>query len=172
MTIVCWALAAFGGGVDLAEYVGSVLLLGLVVLLVFVRHVRVAGHELLDLPWSLAYLAATALLRTASPGESALALIPVVCIALTGTGWGQLAVAMVATALACVIPVVLVGPSDYAALRGPLVTIALAIGIGITTRSLVSRARRRAEIAQAERASAAAGCRGRLHAVRVAGRAL
>jgi diguanylate cyclase (GGDEF)-like protein len=151
VTIVCWVLAAFGGGVDLAEYVGSVLLLGLVVVLVFVRHVRVGGHELLDLPWSLAYLAATALLRAASPGESALALIPVVCIALTGTGWGQLTVVMVATALACVIPVAVVGPSDFAALRGPLVAIALAIGIGITTRLLVSSARRQAAVAEGER---------------------
>ncbi len=144
-------LAAFGGGVEVAEYVGSVLLLGLVALLVFVRHVRVGGHELLDLPWSLAYLAATALLRAASPGESALALIPVVCIALTGSGWGQLTVVMVATALACVIPVAVVGPSDFAALRGPLVAVALAVGIGITTRLLVSGARRQAAVAEGER---------------------
>lgn len=150
VTVACWTLAALGG-VEVGEYVGSVLLLGLVVLLVFARHVEVAGHELLDLPWSLAYLAATALLRAAAPGESALAVIPVVCIALTGSGWGQLAVAMVATALACIIPVVVVGPSNYAALRGPLVAIALALGIGITTRLLVSGARREAEVAQGER---------------------
>jgi diguanylate cyclase (GGDEF)-like protein len=151
VTVVCWTLAAFGGGVEVGEYMGSVLLLGLVVLLVFARHVEVAGHELLDLPWSLAYLAATALLRAASPGESALALIPVVCIALTGSGWVQLAVAMVATAVACIIPVAVVGPWDYTALRGPLVAIALALGIGIATRLLVSGVRREAEVAQGER---------------------
>ncbi len=67
MTIVCWVLAAFGGGVNEGAYLVSVALLGLVVLLVFARHVRVAGHELLDLPWALTYLAATAVLRAASP---------------------------------------------------------------------------------------------------------
>ena len=151
MTVVCWALAGSGGGVDAGEYVGSVLLLGLVVLLVFMRHVRVGGHELLDLPWALAYLAATALLRAGSPGESALSLIPVACIALTGSGWGQLTVVMAATAAACVVPVVVVGPADYAALRGPLVAVAIALGIGSTTRLLVSRVRHQAEVAQGER---------------------
>jgi hypothetical protein len=151
VTVVCWALAAFGGGVDAAEYLGSVLLLLLVVVLVFIRHVRVGGHELLDLPWSLVYLAATALLRSGSPGASALALIPVVCIALTGSGWGQLSVVMMATAAACIVPVFVAGPSDYAALRGPLVAIAIAIGIGATTRLLVSHVRHQAEVAQGER---------------------
>jgi diguanylate cyclase (GGDEF)-like protein len=151
VTLVCWTLAGLGGGVDSSEYLWSVALLGLVVVLVFMRHVRVGGHELLDLPWALAYLAATALLRSESPGESALALIPVVCIALTGSGWGQLTVAMVATAVAAIAPVVIVGPSNYAALRGPLVAIAIAVGIGITTRLLVSRARRQADVAQRER---------------------
>jgi len=151
VTFVCWALAAFGGGVDPDTYVASVLLLGLVVVLVFVRHTRVGGRELLDLPWSLAYLAATALLRVSSPGESALALIPVACIALAGSGWPQLAMAMVAAAMACVVPVVVVGPSGFAALRGPLVTIVIAVGIGITTRLLVSRVRRQADVAQRDR---------------------
>jgi diguanylate cyclase (GGDEF)-like protein len=144
-------LAAFGGGIDFVAYAVSVGLLGLVVGLVFVRHVRVAGHELLDLPWSLAYLAATGLVRAASPGESALALIPVVCIALTGSDVAQLAVVMVATAAACVIPVVVVGMSDFAALRGPLVAVTLAVGIGVATRVLVSRVRLQAEVAQGER---------------------
>jgi diguanylate cyclase (GGDEF)-like protein len=155
VTIVCWVLAAFGGGVTEGAYLVSVLLLGLVVLLVFARRVRIGGHELLDLPWALTYLAATAVLRTASPGESALALIPVVCIALTGSGWGQLTVVMVAAALACVIPVAVVGPSDYAALRGPLVAIVLAVGIGVATRLLVSRVRGQAEVAQRERQAVA-----------------
>jgi diguanylate cyclase (GGDEF)-like protein len=126
-------------------------LLVLVVALVVVRRCRIGGRELSDLPWALAYLAATGLLRTASPGESALALIPVVCIALTGSSWLELAGAMVATAAACIVPAVVDTPVRFAALRGPLVTIALATGIGIAARLLVAAVRTQAEIAERDR---------------------
>jgi diguanylate cyclase (GGDEF)-like protein len=151
VTVVCWLLAAFGGGVDWVAYACSVGLLGLVVVLVLLRQVRIAGRELSDLPWALAYLAASAVLRASSPGESALALIPVVCIALTGSGWFELAITMAATAAACIIPAAVVGPTTFASLRGPLVAVALAIGIGIATRLLVSAARRDAEVARHDR---------------------
>jgi diguanylate cyclase (GGDEF)-like protein len=152
VTVACWLIAAFGGDVDWSLYVGSIVLLVLVVALAFVRRYRIAGRELSDLPWALAYLAATGLLRTGSPGESALALIPVVCIALTGTSWVQLAGAMVATVAACIVPVIVgAAPVSFASLRGPLVTIVLAIGIGIATRLLVAAVRRQAEVAERDR---------------------
>ena len=151
MTVTCWLIAALGGDVDWALYVGSVALLVLVVALALVRRYQIAGRELSDLPWALAYLAATGLLRAGSPGESALALIPVVCIALTGSSWLELAVAMVAAAAACIVPVVVAPPVAFASLRGPLVTIVLAVGIGIATRLLVASVRREAEVAKRDR---------------------
>jgi diguanylate cyclase (GGDEF)-like protein len=149
--VTCWLLAAFGGGVDWVAYACSVGLLGLVVVLVLMRGVEVAGRELSDLPWALAYLAATAVLRASSPGESALALIPVVCIALTGSGWLELGITMAASAAACIIPAAIVGTPTFESLRGPLVAVALAIGIGIATRLLVSAARWDAEVARRDR---------------------
>ena len=121
VTVGCWLIAALGGGVNWPLYVGSVGSLVLVGVLVFARRYRIGGRELSDLPWALAYLAATGLLRAASPGESALALIPVVCIALTGSSWVELAGAIVATAAACIVPAV-VGHTTvpFTSLRGPL----------------------------------------------------
>jgi diguanylate cyclase (GGDEF)-like protein len=151
VTIACWLLAAFGGGVDWTLYIASVVVLVLVAALVLVRRYRIGGRELSDLPWALAYLAATALLRTASPGESALALIPVVCIALTGSSWFELAGATAAAAVACIVPALVDTPVTFASLRGPLVTIVLAIGIGIATRLLVGSVRAQAETAERDR---------------------
>jgi diguanylate cyclase (GGDEF)-like protein len=154
VTVACWVIAAAGGDVDWSLYAGSVALLVLVAALVSVRRWRVAGRELSDLPWALAYLAATGLLRAGSPGESALALIPVVCIALTGTSWVELAGAIVATAGACIVPAVVgASPVLFASLRGPLVTIVLAIGIGLATRLLVAGVRTQAEVAERDRAA-------------------
>jgi len=74
-----------------------------------------------------------------------------VCIALTGSSWQELAGAMVATAAACIVPAVVDTPVHFAGLRGPLVTIVLATGIGIATRLLVAAVRIQAETAERDR---------------------
>ena len=78
-------------------------------------------------------------------------LIPVVAIALTGEGWAELAVVIVAAAVACIVPVLIEGPVTFDSLRGPLVAIALATGIGIATRLLVAAVREQAAAAQRDR---------------------
>jgi diguanylate cyclase (GGDEF)-like protein len=59
---------------------------------------------------------------------------------------------MVATAAACIAAAVIGAPDvQFASLRGPLVTVALAVGIGIATRLLVAAVRRQAEVAERDR---------------------
>ncbi len=132
-------------------YAISVALLGLVVALVSVRFVTIGDRTVGDLPWALVYLVATAVLRSSSAGESALALIPVVCIALTGTGWRQLGITMAAATTVCIMPVIILGPVNFATLRAPLTAVVIAGAVGIASRLLVTDAREQAAVAKRER---------------------
>ncbi|MGH2877720.1 MAG: diguanylate cyclase domain-containing protein [Solirubrobacteraceae bacterium] len=145
--LLAWIAAAVGMRIDWRAYAASLALLA--VTAVLARMERAAGwsDRVGQVPASLAFLAAVALLRHAAGGITAgvavLSSIPVFYTALSGGDRRQLCIVLVALAAFFVVPIVVVGPPPYpdSQYRAALVSVSVSAIVGFVTQGLVARIR-------------------------------
>jgi diguanylate cyclase (GGDEF)-like protein len=149
--VLAWLAVPVGSAINWPVYAASAGLLALAGLLAALscRGRLAAAHG--QLPASLVFMAAVALLRGSAngvySGAGALALIPVFYTALYSAQKRHLLIVFAALAIFYFLPIVLVGPPFYphSQYRAGLLMVAVSSILGLTTQSMISRVRLQAE---------------------------
>lgn len=145
--LLAWIAAALGARVDWHAYVVSLALLAATAVLARMERVDRWSEHVGQVPASLAFLAAVALLRHAAGGITAgvtvLSTIPVFYTALSGADRRQLCLVLAALAAFFVVPILVVGSPPYPAsqYRAALVSVSVSAIVGFVTQGLVARIR-------------------------------
>ena len=145
--LLAWLAVPIGSRIDWSDYAVASALLVVSAVLAGLSATRRLRLQLGQLSASLTFLAAVALLRDSaggiSSGASALALIPVFSTALHSSRRRDLYVVFAGLAAFYLVPVVAIGapPYPHSQYRAALVMVSVSAIIGLTTQSLVARAR-------------------------------
>lgn len=148
---LAWVTIAVSAGVEIIEYLASILLLALAGGLTLLRRPAHRMQWLGVVPASLVFLAAVAVLRNSaggiSSGAGGLALAPGFYTALHSERRRDLVVVVVGVAAFCLAPIVLIGGPDYpdSQYRLTLVLVVTSVLIGFATQALVRNVRLQAD---------------------------
>ena len=145
--LLAWLAVPVGTSLSWPAYAASVVLLALTALLARLERATRWSPALGQIPVSLAFLAAVAVLRASaggiSSGAAVLSMIPVFYTALSGSGRRQLYIVLIGLAAFYLLPILVVGPPPFphSQYRTALLSVAVGSIVGIATHELVTRVR-------------------------------